>query len=391
MKCPVCPAENIPDDAQACPSCGADLKPMLRARELGAAVFNEALALAEAGATDAALSRSLAALALDDRLLAARKLLGKLLWKTGAARAALEQWRQAQAQAPDDEELKRLIAAGRREVGRAARRRTARRTVAVVAAVLVAASLVCLAAMLPSMTAPDSRLDDVVSRIANLETGVAHLGAAVVNVDAGVRACQETIEDTDAEIVALADLGLRGNKAIETLQHNVDTQRAGIEQLVAQLGRTDERIEQLRQAQGKAADDATGAAESAAKAVAALRADLDRLRAALDESQLVLLEAMRPPECEQLLSDILIARQDVAQLCAKETRLERRGLLIIDDLALADVRGKIRQASARLMDLEARCKSLVAPWETAMDRLLTAREERLRSAAQAADERTGDN
>ncbi|MDF2627221.1 MAG: hypothetical protein K0R39_1052 [Symbiobacteriaceae bacterium] len=109
MDCPVCPRVDIPADATVCPSCGVDLTPLRRATELGAAAYNEALRLAEAGASDAAMARAAVALTLDESLVPARVLLGKLLWNQGQCQAAQAQWQQAASRASEDAELRRLV------------------------------------------------------------------------------------------------------------------------------------------------------------------------------------------------------------------------------------------------------------------------------------------
>ncbi|HYF96017.1 MAG TPA: hypothetical protein VD969_27710 [Symbiobacteriaceae bacterium] len=118
MDCPVCPRTEIPDDVAVCPSCGVDLTPLLRAKELGAAEYNEALRLVEVGATEVAIGKVAAALALDPSLVQARVLLGKLLWNRGQAQAAVTQWEQAASGAKEDPEIPRLLDAAARKLGR---------------------------------------------------------------------------------------------------------------------------------------------------------------------------------------------------------------------------------------------------------------------------------
>ena len=130
MKCPVCPQSDIPDGAAECPSCGTDLLPIQRVRELAKGRFNEAVRLVDIGAFDSACARLAAAIVEDNSFVQARTLLGKLLWRLGQADAAVRQWQQATALAPEDEEIRGLLDEARR-----AKRRGRARRVTLVAAV----------------------------------------------------------------------------------------------------------------------------------------------------------------------------------------------------------------------------------------------------------------
>jgi hypothetical protein len=108
-KCPVCPADNIPEDSIHCPKCGTDLSPIRKIRELATIQYNDAVRFADLGATDIAISRLMSVLSLNEKFIEARKLLGKLFWKTKHMREAINQWKQALTFAPNDQEIKDML------------------------------------------------------------------------------------------------------------------------------------------------------------------------------------------------------------------------------------------------------------------------------------------
>jgi len=138
MKCPVCPQDNIADDAGCCPNCGTDLSAIRRVERLPTALLNEAIALAQAGATDLALARAAAAAVMDGHCVEAKLLLGRLLWKRGQADDAMHQWQEALALDKNCEEASHLL----REARYTARKRAIRRVSARVGVAMVLVGLV---------------------------------------------------------------------------------------------------------------------------------------------------------------------------------------------------------------------------------------------------------
>ena len=110
INCPVCPTENIPDDIKTCPGCGTDLSPILRVRELSRAFYQEAIELANKGATDIAIQKVLSSLGLNEQQVDARILLGKLYWKKGQFREAINNWTYVTALSPENQAAKTLLA-----------------------------------------------------------------------------------------------------------------------------------------------------------------------------------------------------------------------------------------------------------------------------------------
>jgi flagellar motor protein MotB len=133
--CPVCPASQIPPDSPKCDHCGTDLRPILRVRELSAVYFNRALAAAAEGDHNRALEALYASLAADTHNATARVMLGKILWRLGHRRDAVQQWTLAAQEARDHQQARRLLAEARK------RRRTRGALTAVVIITLGLASL----------------------------------------------------------------------------------------------------------------------------------------------------------------------------------------------------------------------------------------------------------
>lgn len=115
INCPVCPTENIPDDIKTCPGCGTDLSPILRVRELSRAFYQEAIELANKGATDIAIQKVLSSLGLNEQQVDARILLGKLYWKKGQFREAINNWTYVTALSPENQAAKTLLAKARQK------------------------------------------------------------------------------------------------------------------------------------------------------------------------------------------------------------------------------------------------------------------------------------
>jgi len=193
MDCPVCPRTEIPDDAQSCPACGANLGPVRRAVELAASFYNDAVRLAKAGAIEAATLRLGAALALDENCLPARRLLGKLLWQQGRGAEAMWQWEQAAA-APEDQEAKRLLEEGRRKL----RQRATRRKLAFAAATLAALAL--LLALFVPLVRLGRRLETI-ARI--LDTDLRQAQAALAEREHTLATYRAAHSHPDADYEAL--------------------------------------------------------------------------------------------------------------------------------------------------------------------------------------------
>ncbi len=109
LDCPVCPRSEIPGDAAACPSCGADLMPIRRVRELPQWWVNQALELAGRGEVERAVERLAAALALGGDRASIGLLAGKLLWRAGRREEAHRQWAAVLREYPEQAEAASLM------------------------------------------------------------------------------------------------------------------------------------------------------------------------------------------------------------------------------------------------------------------------------------------
>lgn len=108
MNCPVCPRQNLEEEALECPNCGADLAPLRRAAGLARREYNAALECARQGGSEAALRHASAATALEPGWELPRMLLGKLHWAAGRRREAAAALAEAAALAPEVEPLRML-------------------------------------------------------------------------------------------------------------------------------------------------------------------------------------------------------------------------------------------------------------------------------------------
>lgn len=113
INCPVCPVKDIPADRLICENCGTDLAPIRRIRELTALHYNAALMFAGRDDYPAAIRELQAALSADPSSAPIRVLLGKVLWKTGRTREALDEWHCVVGEHPDDVNAQALLTQAR--------------------------------------------------------------------------------------------------------------------------------------------------------------------------------------------------------------------------------------------------------------------------------------
>jgi tetratricopeptide (TPR) repeat protein len=145
MDCPVCPRTELPPDKRECPSCGVDLTPVRRIRELADRFYNEGLALAQKGDCDQALEKLVSALQAGCESARTRVLIGKLHMRIGRPQDAIAQWLRALDVDPGNQEAQHLIATSQKTLSRDRLLRNAVRlaqyslVLAVVAAMLLSA------------------------------------------------------------------------------------------------------------------------------------------------------------------------------------------------------------------------------------------------------------
>lgn len=310
MKCPVCPRSNIPDDAIVCPNCGVSLVPQRRVHELGLVNFNEALRLATVGATDIAICRATTAMTMDEHFLPARTLLGKLLWKRGYILEAQEQWQQAAAMAPDDEEIRRLLSEARCHV----RRHLAIRVAAIALGVFIVLGLIFAMTVLP-LRMVNSRLDTL---SAKLDTEFQSTRAEYVRITAEAARWKQDAQvantlagelskklvgyrrlhsHTDAEYAIAVNEREHLQQNIEVIRSSLAAEHAHCKQMASQvalLGRQVKTMEAAKPLTSSELSQALTATKDAAAIVRSLGTSMNTERRCLLESLIAILRGMRP-------------------------------------------------------------------------------------------------
>lgn len=142
MPCPVCqlPVGEIGADLK-CGRCGADLRPIIRLREMGGVYLNQAIGLADSGKNSMALEKLMTAIQHSGDSASLRILAGRILRAMGRQTEALEQWRRASELDPNDPVPGELTAEMKRDVLARRRRRLAVWTSASVVLVTLIGSL----------------------------------------------------------------------------------------------------------------------------------------------------------------------------------------------------------------------------------------------------------
>ncbi|MFW6119008.1 MAG: tetratricopeptide repeat protein [Planctomycetota bacterium] len=401
MKCPVCPKTDISAEAQECPNCGTDLTPVRRLRELCAAQFNEALRLADAGATDAAMARAAAALSLDDEFVPARKLLGKLLLGKGRVEEAIAQWEQAAAQCPEDGEVQRLLSSGRELKSR----RLVKRASTIAVGILVA-SLVLFGLPYVHYRTASRRVDTLLSPLAELqEYRKAHsrpdsdytfLRDELAKTEGALREAsfafsryRGTHSRSDADYAVLKDEKAQIEKAHADLmraftRYRETHSRADSDYAFLQdkLTRTEEslkgvsaRVEDL--AAQLAEERATG--EQVRQALEEIRARVESTHGTMHERHRRVLElaadmheTLRPPEADELTVKVEECRQKIDRLVAARKDYESRALVGMRAIEHFCAGQKLKRARKRLRSLEGQYAERVRPWEKSMHALQAA-------------------
>jgi len=358
MKCPVCPADNIAPGERKCPNCGTDLTAILKVNELAAAEFNDALALAQAGAVDGALLRAAAAAALDERFTAARVLLGKLLWRKNQFAEAVDQWQEALALDPDNRDVKQLLASARGKMRRRSLLGAARAVGAVFAfaAVLVVAVVVSAqyVGARPAQSGPNrSDADDWRAFYGHSDAEYDQLKASLSDVNTKLTAA-------NAELAAARTDLASGLAARNEMSRSFQSQ---LQQLAENHGR--ERAELSR-----ANDSAAAAIESLRQE---LRLTLSRAQARdrdTRDSLAYVLELLRPAGADKLSERIKTLQKELGELSAQEAKYKDRPYLF-DQIKLSRARKGLAACRRELDACQAEYEARVAPWERGMALLKT--------------------
>ncbi len=387
MKCPVCPANDIPDDSTTCPVCKTDLGPLQRVRQLHVAEYNEAVRLAEAGAVDLALRHALAALALSERFVPAIVLVGKLLWRKGHIRDALDRWEEAANLAPSEQDARDLLSFGRTFVKRERIHRVLRWSGIVLAAVFLGCLLPLAGAIYGG-----KRMDVLSSRVAGLEK---MLEDQMQNDDLPGGAVQVPTQDTRPHIAEGLGASTQVDAVMKQIQALSDQQAAMSLQLEADIketgaltaalvqmqdqggvlsGRVDELIAKMRtlpdwqEAVSLELKEIAGNARAFRTSVMQLQAELAQQQSNVNasmswarETVRIVVEAMRPQCMNELENGINDAENEVSRLKEQEACLRKR-VDLMSYLRHRSVKSKLREVQIRLATLYAEWQEKVVPW-----------------------------
>lgn len=393
IKCPVCPAARIPAEADTCPSCGTDLRPLQRARELPRLHYNQALELARLGAWDSAMLRLSAALALDETFWEARRFLGKLLWETGAEAEAIRQWRLAARLAPQDQELTESLQTAvqtRKARSRAALWRRARMLLAWFLS--VAAAVTFTAVMLntgdtategeqPAGAAKSyatewaSVRDDMKAARDEVHRLGASLDARSAEREADAADAVKRAEQGATNLEAMATAVAAASRGLAEMRTAVEGRAEDVQVLLAGFQAVEEQLKLQRRelSEARAAASVLGAdLAGLSRQVAAEAQEVDRIRQQLADgdrntarSFQALARLLRPREADDKEDEIARLRADVERLRSLEHQARERGWLVIDSVRLFDLGSRRRLAARQLRDAEEQYEKLMASWREA--------------------------
>lgn len=314
IKCPVCPAHDIPEDSTTCPSCDADLTIIHRLREIAKAQYNESLQMAKVGAIDNAITKAIGALSANDHCTEARKLLGKLFWKKKQFCQAIDQWEQALAFTPEDEELKELLSSAKQKL----RLQTLKKTFL---------SAIILVVLLCIVFIPSYMLLRNIRRYSNNEFS------------------NETFV-TQREFNQFIEPYQETSKRLENLK---------------------QQIEDLSNQQIETISTLTKAIESNKNEIITAGITFDKRNIHLTRSLILLLESLRPSNAEDLVVEINELNSELERLHKLEKKYRSRGIILIDAINVNDTRKKINRIVRRLDSLQKQYNEQVVPWQRAME------------------------
>jgi hypothetical protein len=384
MKCPVCPAADIPIEAQCCSNCGADLTPVLRINQLAAAEFNKALEFAGDGNTDLALCHAQGAVAMDENLMPARKLLGKLLWRKRRFEDAIRQWTQAAMLGPEDHEVQGLLITASASL----KVRVAKRVCLGVAGVVLLYACMWFAWHLAGIGANDESRPSAVAIPATFPLTVAPAPSASElspllpeappnNPDAerlsqAFDSYRTSHSRTDTNFQVLTDSLDTVRRELASIQDTLAAERQQRGQVVAQCAILQQQMDTRRKELDSAQDALAVERQRRERAVAqftVLQQQMDKQRKWRRESLLPILASLRPPNADKLAAEIRTLRAESIRLEAAEKRYQARDLFLIDAIAASGAHDKLVRVKGELKLREAEYQKRMVPWEKATARL----------------------
>lgn len=401
IKCPICPADNIPSDSKVCPGCGADLSPIQRIRELATTQYNDAVRFAELGATDSAISRLMSALTINEQFIEARKLLGKLFWKKKCFREATEQWKQALAIATDDKQIKDLLLAAQRRL----KLRIIQNVTAVTLVVIILV-LICFLPVYILFKSTDMRLeqveenygstisqysklnekvrvseqqnsklisnqfDDLKQEIESLKKQQESLFAALTQSTESSRgeiaAAKTRLEDL---IEQIENLDAQYKDAISVLSRAIESNKGELDSTNFTLENLRQQLQHITKQQEKRASDLAQSIESGVQDTAIAIAVLQLQNKRLNESLVPLFESFRPDDAEKLPAKISELKSKLQELRRREAKYQSRNLFLIDAHNRNIVKTRLNQTEAELRSLQEEYDERVLPWQRALERI----------------------
>lgn len=310
LKCPVCPYHDIDPDAEKCPQCNTDLRPLQRVRSLARRFYNDALRAHERGDAEAAIAAAEASLAVGPECPQALILLGKLRWARGECDAALDRWRRALALSPGDAKIAGLIAEARERMRRRSVRRTALWLSSVAGAILLLVGLT----LVPASAARRREFRTREGFEGQLDSSRAGLAASARMFEA----YRSRFTHSDSE---LAQLAARADSAAATLRSQIDSLVYRREVMAREQAEADRRLDEysevhrniesvLRMLVREGSSSPTG----------------PNLR--LSQSLVELVAALRSPTADALLAEIERVRSDVDSLRVRQAKAGGSGLIV---------------------------------------------------------------
>jgi len=341
VKCPICPAEDIPDDSTTCPVCKADLGPLQRVRRLHIAEYETALQLFEQGDVNGALQHAESSLTLDDRYAPAAVLLGKILMRKGLLRDAISRWEEIAARDRGNQELRTLL--------REARIKMAKKRIESYLLPLCSGfiTLVVLAIVLiPLAKNWNKQRESLGARLDTLEN---RWGPKDTRLDASPPNRPHSAE---------RDTG--GARAREEKLNIFERDLAAATDSIKAMSDDYLAIAKQQRLMEPALREALGASLDVKREIAALR---DSMRFMHREARAIMragLMLARPDNIDVLAAEISSAEKAISALREEAARL--RSMNRVDKAALGRVEKRLVSAERRLLDLRNEWNLRIEPW-----------------------------
>lgn len=365
IKCPICPAQNVPEDAATCPACGADLSPISKVRELATSYYNEALQLEETGATDLAIGRLTTTLTLDGKHLEARKLLGKLLWRKNLRREAIDQWEQASKLAPEDESTVELLAVAKQRIKLGKAKKTAV-GLGVLICLIVFVSI--LALFITNFAA--ERFALLNDRLSSLGSELDETRIRFEETEQAFSTYMSTHTHSDNEYAKLAELSTSYEQRFDEIRKTLNLEKGYRENASNQLRGLQSEIGQLRSQYSHMTSSLAvleKEIEVNVRELMTAKKALNNQREYLAKYLPPLLESLRPDGAYELEEKINKVSSQLERLRNLKEQHKARGIILIDSIIVFDIKNKINSTEKQLSSLQEKYNRHVKPWKRAME------------------------